>query len=273
MTVQQAAYWINTKAQPGSALVEYAMPGLLLLVITIAGLSAIGISLNDTMGLANKNMNQKISHVTDEQAAHAQRKADFILERQMKASQQASGSGGNMNTAPLCGDGGCSTVLDLNAPIVQTAGTNGQVAQLTSQAANIYTVVAKQLAEQGADSSLINLVTKLANTGHSIANGENNLNGDGFDSMASGIKAVQDGRTNFQNLYNQLTPHMSKLPANSQTQLAKAATVITTIANNYTFNLSSNNADYHYQASSADLTHINSNTICKNGGNTSSCVK
>lgn len=249
---------------------EYTLPAVLVLVASIATLSAFGISLKGIGGTINKQMEHQISSVKTGDAQHADAKADFILEQQLKASQAA--ASGSMNTSQLCSGSACSTTLDLNASVVNTVGSNGQVAQLSSQAADIFTVVAQQLAAQGADNALITLVTNLANTGHSIANGENNLSGD-FSAMSGGISAIQDGRSNFQTLYSQLTPQMSKLPANSRTQVAKAAKVIMTIANNYTFTLTSNNAQYNYQASSADLTTINANTICTNGGDTSSCVQ
>jgi len=277
------------KRKSGNAITEYCLPGVTMLCICMAGLSMVSASFKGIMHGFNGEMNQQISDTKAQQIIHEQERQRFVMLQNLSPKQQFLGNKAysmvRSKTDPnaLCSGDWCIDAPGMGGATVNTAGTNGQQATMSSTAANIFAQVAAKIQAEKGDPALVNLLTQLANQGHAIAGGESNLEGDpDYATMYNGATAIQNGRTNFTNLSNQLNNVIMQLPEESRGIVADASTVIKTIAGSYSFDISgsasSGNVHYSYSSSSAQLansvlTNINANSICSNGGDTSKCIK
>lgn len=266
----------------GMALIEYGIIGVSVVVGCIAAFLVMGNQLNDWILVLRDDSKEQIHNTEIQNAAITQARNAFEEEQARAAvahlanveteALRAAGGGS------LCGDNWCIEAPGLTGTTVSTAGSNGnQMVQLTNSAAGIYGQLAKILETQGADASLVSLLTNLANQGHALGTAQSQFrNGGSYENMKTGVQNFQSGITNFKHLNQQLISSLNQLPPDTRGILQDASKVIISIGDSYTLNLgsgSNSTVGYQFQSTNIKLTHSNSNTICSNGGDTSQCVK
>jgi hypothetical protein len=261
--------------QAGLAMLEYGLIGITVLTLCIAGFLSMGTTLKDIFGTLKEDSSKKVE-ATKIAVQKAKEAADTFKANLAKAALQSGPVTGSGDS--LCSATWCVSAPGLTGTTVQTAGGNGsQVINLTNSAANIYSQMAAILQEQGADPSLIALLTQMANQGHSLANNQNGLfNGPGdYASMSANINGMRSGLDTFKSLSAQLNASMSLLPADARGILSDASSVIIAIGNSYSLSGTGNGDEvgWGWTSINVQLTHSNSNTICNTGGDTSQCLQ
>jgi Flp pilus assembly pilin Flp len=258
--------------QRGLAMLEYGLIGISVVVVTIAGFTILGGSLKDLLGDVKTDASKKIAAPTA--AIQKQQQALDDFKAKMAATSALASSGSDQ----ICSASWCISAPGLTGTTVQTAGGNGsQMVNLTNSAANIFAQMAVILAQEGADPSLITLLTNMANQGHDMANAQNGLwvGESDYAGMAADINSMRSGVTNFNNMAAQLNASLSLLPADTRGILLDATNVIIALGDSYNFSGTGNGDEVSWGWSSANIQmlHSNSNTICTNGGDTAVCVQ
>ncbi len=263
----------------GMALVEYALIGISVLLVCIAAFLVVGGNLNSWMAGLQQQAKQQVENTNTQKAAIAAAKAADEAARAKAAANvanvatQAITSSGSDS---LCSSSWCISAPGLTGSTVSTAGSNGnQMVQLTESASNIYAQLAKILEAQGADPSIINLLTNMANQGHAMGSAQSVLLGKqgDYNSMKTNMTTLSDGLNDFKQMNQQLRSLLPQLPADTRGILQDASNVIIGVGDSYSLNNGSGEIGWSYTSRNISLTHSNSNTICQNGGNTSVCVQ
>lgn len=165
----------------GNAIIEYILPGALVTVACVGIVTAIGTGLNTDFGLLKTNMNSKVSNAQQQNQTHSLQAAAF-----QAAASSVTKSGGNSGSTNSYAGGSFSTAglsPDDIAKVIQTAGANGG----TETLASALTKYIDQLKADGTlTSSQLDILTKLANAGHDMANAEKALQ-DAVDSGSSTV--------------------------------------------------------------------------------------
>jgi hypothetical protein len=193
------------------------------------------------------------------------------------------------NPNALCGKDFCVDAPGLIGTSVSTAGSNGSTS-IISSASNIFSQLAKILAEKGADANTVNLLTKLASEGHIIADMHDWLNYDGHQRanrartqivttnqyMKSESKSLRNALATFQQLSQQMDSSIGDYPEEVRPLLTNAAKVVLVAGSSYAMWQTKNKAGQRVIRFQADptnvqLIHTNSNTICDNGGDQTKC--
>lgn len=146
--------------QLGNTVVEYALIGVSLLALSFAGLNLMGGNLNSLFLLMNTDMNQHMQNASTVNAQHASAKLGFqaAASSQTKTVPAANPITPTIPAPPFTGNGA--------GPVTQTVGANGTT---ETYAQNITDQAAQSLANGEISEADYNLVVKLANKGHEIA--------------------------------------------------------------------------------------------------------
>jgi len=167
MIDQHFSHTVRRRRYSGNAIVEYVMPGALVLVGSISLIAAIGAGLNGQFGTIKKDMSSKISAAQAQENLHNMQKNAF--EAAASAATKTGGTSGN-GAAPSANMAGLKP--DDIAKIIQTAGANGA----TETLADALTKYAEQLKASGnLTPDQANILAKLANEGHNLAGAEKAL--------------------------------------------------------------------------------------------------
>jgi hypothetical protein len=294
----------------GSALAEYGLIGISVLLVCMLGFMAVGTNLKDwLLGLKS------------DLAQHAER-AHLVQMEVAQAHQNSAGDTaqdqdnglvylGNLRTSStnpnaLCGQDFCVNAPGLTGTSVATAGSNGDI-NITDSAANIYSQFAQIMKAKGADPDTVNLLTGLANKGHDIAYFQNKLRyqqslyyaylaatqeGSSPDSASAPVvpseapdnyiimkKASNSMRKRlgeFRDLSNQLNASIDYYPEDARPLLTGAAQVVLQLGSAYRFKTLTDDTGksrlkFIIQSNNIPIIHTNSNTICDNGGDQSQC--
>jgi hypothetical protein len=280
---------VFSKHQPlspsrGMGLLEYSLIGVSVLLVCIAGFTLASDSINEWLSGVKGDMDTQVANTATQKASIIQAKAAEDLAQ----ANAAKGNFLNINTQALtaspsnpdslCSGGWCINAPGLTGNSVYTAGSNGnQMVQLTNSAAGIYAQLAQILAAQGADAGIISLLTNMANQGHALGDAQSQfLAGGDYGNMKTGMTNYQSGLSSFQQMNQQLLSLLPQLPADTRGILQDASNVIIGIGSSYTLNLGTGGTSeigWSFSSSNIQLTHTNSNTICTNGGDGSSCVQ
>lgn len=184
------------------------------------------------------------------------------------------------NQDQMCtADGWCVNVPDKSVTdAAMTAGTLGT--QMTHMIADVFTQIAQQLqATPGADPSLITMITNLANKGHTLADMQ-----DAIEEPKGTFQQILNSKDNmaptldsFNSQYSQLQTylanHPTALPKEMQAVIGFEANQIDALVSSYSFTMpDSQHVEWSWRRS-RELTTQSANTICTNGGNTSTCLK
>ena len=168
-------------AANGNAIVEYILPAILVVALSVAALSAIGAGLNGKFGTMKTTMQSKINGAQQQNQVHLAQKNAFQPAGSFSVTSGGSGKGGTTGTLPPNLSG--LSPADISK-IIQTAGANGG----TETLALALQKYAQQLLASGTlTPDQANILTKLANAGHDLAAGE---------------KALQDAVNNGQSTVN-----------------------------------------------------------------------
>jgi hypothetical protein len=260
-------------AHSGGALAEYGIIGITLVTVCAAGFLLTGKNLDLVFGHLKDDTQKSIDVAKTAEQKAKDAAATFKSNLAATALQtSASGSG------TLCSSEWCISAPGLTGNYVETSGSNGSsMINLTNSAAGIFAQMAAILQAQGADASLINLLTNLANQGHDLANYQNGLfNGAGdYGTMSSNINGMRDGLSSFKSMSSQLDSLMSQVPADARGILMDASNVIIAIGDSYSLSGTGNGDEvgWGWHSINVQLTHTNSNTICSNGGDTDVCIQ
>lgn len=264
--------------QSGMSLVEYALVGTSVVMICIVSFVQMSGNLNSWLDIFKEDAKARIENTSIQQqailASKAEHEAALLKASRANIANIETQALRSSDSGSLCSDSWCINAPGLTGTTVSTAGSNGSQIQLTNNAASIYSQIAKILESQGADASTISLLTNMANQGHSLGEAQAVFTSDGdFASMQSSMNNFQSGLSNFQQMNQQLLSLLPKLPPDTRGILQDASNVIIGVGNSYDLNVGSNHVDYTYTSTNISLTHANSNTICANGGDTSSCMQ
>lgn len=264
------------------AMVEYALIGISVLLVCIAAFLLVGGNLNSWMAGLHESAKKQVENTNTQKATIAAAKAADEAARAKAAqaslanvaTQAISSSGGDK----LCSGTWCISAPGLTGTTVSTAGSNGnQMVNLTNSASNIYAQIAAILEAQGADASIINLLTNMANQGHALGSAQSTFTSDsGYGPMKDSMNSFKTGLSSFQQMNQQLMSLLPQLPADTRGILQDASNVILGIGSSYTLNTGTGGTSeigWSFTSKNISLTHSNSNTICENGGNTSVCVQ
>ena len=269
--------------QRGVTLMEYGVIGTSVVLVCIAAFIALGGDLNEWFAGLKDDAQKQVETTNSKKVEIAASKTAFEKAQAAAAAANipnvamtginASGSG------TLCSSSWCIQAPGLTGTSVSTAGSNGnQMVQLTQSAAGIYQQIATILEQQNADPSLVALLTNMANQGHALANNQSTFLTDGvsYDAMRSSMVNTQSGLASFKQMSQQLNGILNQLPADTRGILIDASNVIIGVGDSYTLNVPSDpmaQVDWSYTSRNIQLVHTNSNTICSNGGDTSSCIQ
>jgi hypothetical protein len=203
-------------APAGNAIVEYALPGAVILVVCIGLLAALGAGLNGKFGLMKKDMTAKANAAQSQEQQHrAQKNAFQAAMAEVYKTGGGSSSGGSF-------DAGRVSPEELTK-VIQTAGANGGTETLAS-ALKKY---AEQLKAQGnVSDEQLSILTQMANAGHDMAQAEKALqdaatSGKGTVNYNGQTYALDDFRQQF-GFDNRvgIDGAISMDPSNAQSQLA-----------------------------------------------------
>jgi Flp pilus assembly pilin Flp len=187
----------------------------------------------------------------------------------------------------------------LNVPIVpaKTSITNVSASngiKLTGQFADTLMQIANQLAaDPNADPTLRDMITKLANNGHSIADNEGSMINacppgseciNNISAFNSAHMATYSAGNTFNSQYTAVMDYLqtnpSALPPEMQNMVTLESQQIQNIASAYIAAPTKQSSDVAGSAPSANwsvkdtqLTEQSANTICNNGGETTQCVR
>jgi Flp pilus assembly pilin Flp len=165
-----------------------------------------------------------------------------------------------------------------NKTTVESTGANG-AQQAVHDDANMLKNIAEQLAnDPNADPTLLDLVTRLANAGHTIAN---NLD-KAADTYGTGqyfytYDAFWRSQMPYDDLKAQTLAYLQEnpqaLPPAVQQALTGAADDINARLALLINSDGPNHQNWDIMRASVDPTHQDSNTICNNGGDTGQCIR
>lgn len=269
--------------QRGVTLLEYGVIGTSVVAVCIAAFIALGGNLNDWLTGLKENTQKQVETTSTKQVAitaskvafeKAQAEAAMANVPNVSMTGLKSGSGSSLCSATWCID-----APGLTGNSVSTAGSNGnKMVQLTQSASGVFQQLATVLEQQNADPGLVALLTQMANQGHTLANNQSTFLTDGveYDAMRSSMTDTKTGLATFKQLDQQLKSKLNQLPADSRGILIDASNVIIGVGESYSFNIPSDpmaRVGWSYTSKNIQLVHSNSNTICSNGGDTSSCLQ
>jgi hypothetical protein len=239
----------------GQSLTEYSLSIALVALVAMVGLTILSNSINQGIkGITNKfKINPPPSVV-----ALSAKPANASMSLPVSVLDQSA----IVNARPCDTDGNCSSHVTGVNGIENTQAQSDVISSILNQLSN----------DPNADPGLVDLITKLANSGHKIADYETQ----GLINAAMGVNL--EGAT-YQSLYTQLISYLASHPnvlsASMSPQLTKAADWISTHVSELSV---SSNKNYvsawadNVMGSSANTTQ-QSNTVCQNGGDTKECVK
>jgi hypothetical protein len=255
---------------------EYALGIGLVLVIGIAGLSALGLRLNEMFS----------GMITEAPPAGTE----------VASLSEGGGAGGNgssgslssgrvVGTEPVClSPGSCIDIPFIGGQndVIETSG--GQGAEYIHQFASTLEALAKQLEQAGEDPALVQLISKLALQGHGLGDtqaaaaskvNKYMLVGDSLALQSRYKNSQQSFETAYSSLMNHINNRETPLnpmameiiqtQSNQISTLAKAVNIGAASSrkgNNTYFGSTGHNVTF----GTAQLTHQSSNTICNQGG-------
>jgi Flp pilus assembly pilin Flp len=272
--------------QQGQSLAEYGLIISLIAVVSIGGLMILGQSLGNVLsGMRNTVMGQ---HSSTSSLANSLTGSGGSLGatslQQSPTARSVSGPG-----SACYADGQCLNLDAVNAVSTNTAGANGS--EFVKSYADIFEQIAQQAAnDPNADPTLRELATKLANSGHTLASHEATILQQVTDNY--GVQnATRDGfnaeRNNFGDLKAEFASYLQynpgALPPEISAIAMDAASQIETHTENYlltdsTSILNESGVMQNVQrdtkpTDAAQPVRNNANTICRNGGNTTGCIR
>lgn len=268
----------------GQSLTEYCFIGALILVASIGILLAFGGGFNTALASLKGDLQSHINGAANANGGgqNPQPQVDPNGPGQVIPPPQA---GQNQ----FCtASGWCVNVPDTSN--VNLAGTTGSLGgELSQQMADVIAQIALQLQQDpNTDPTLLNLVTQLANQGHTIGDEElrlaNNCPVNSYCGsyeyigvVSQNTQPIQDATTQFNTLHQQLqdylATHPNALPPEMQNTINFEAAEIKNISSGFSnqwdpnWNIYDGNIYNFNPPNGGLLTHQDANTICANGGN------
>lgn len=155
------------KATRGNALVEYLLPGGLITVVAVGALMTLSTNFNADFGMVKSDMLAKNSSASKQAALHALQKQAFqavASTAPLPGGKPGPGKGSNASSSAVS--------LDDMSKIIQTSGANGGTETLAS---TMEAYIQKLKADGTLTPAQLDILTKLANAGHDLAQGEKAL--------------------------------------------------------------------------------------------------
>lgn len=250
----------------GQGFNEYALIIGLVVIVSVVGLGAVGMNLNQMFS----NM------ITMDEAANT-------LPEATVATASPTGSAGNippppltgaLPTEPVCFDGMCIHLPVVTAAnsVVDTTGGNG--AEHIYSFSNVLSEMATQLDLAGADPDLVQLISKLALNGHFLGDAQLEFQENkGMISAGNRPKIetpYNQAKTQFNDQYQQLTQYLAKHPDALNEVSSHIVDLqvlqIQSVANAVGPKLVSHATWFEVASKNTTLIHQSANTICDQGG-------
>jgi hypothetical protein len=259
-----------TQKYPGQGFNEYALIIGLVVVVSVVGLGAVGMNLNQIFS----NM------ITMEEPAPPSTPSLASS----SPSETVSGPAapifiGPLPAEPICFDGMCVNLPIVSAEngVVDTTGGNG--AEHIQSFSNVLEQMAIQLDLAGADPALVQLISNLALRGHNLGDAQATvqnkaLGPSGGGGISMGKRHADDykkAQSKFNNQYQQLTQylaaHPEALPETSQFIVDLQVSQINTLSQAVTASAGAKSGPKPtVNNGSAGLIHQSADTICDQGG-------
>lgn len=226
-------------SQPGVGTTEYVLIGSLVVLLSIGGLSLIGNNVSGIFGGLEGAMHRQKPDTMQAAGLPKGNQANVLSQNgQTGAAGQVGASGntaaGNYPTVRSVNGNVLQNVclnqggFCVNIPLVTADGrmtsTSGALGgQLTHDFASVFDQIAAQLAQMGnADPKLVDLITKLANSGHGIADNQEGLLAACQPGMQCGstyevsAKKVERGKASATSSETPATSYLSGISSNTQ---------------------------------------------------------
>jgi hypothetical protein len=163
------------RCSPGNTLLEYTAIACLILILTLGAWQALGLNLKAHMGLLKNSMRSQLNDAKVQVQLQQLKKSAF--QKAATAANAKMMTSGNVITAA-----GLVSIADMQSAI-QTVGANGATDILAS---SLKGYITKLQQDKNLTSEQINLLSQLAEEGHTLANGEKALH----DAVTAGQSTV-----------------------------------------------------------------------------------
>lgn len=274
----------------GQSLVEYGFIGSLVLLASLGALLMMGGNLDALL----QNLKQDLTFNINAAGSSA------ANSNAPNGVQIADGPGQiipppGAGETRICSESGwCINVPDTEG--IHLTGTSGALGgELTQSMANVIQQIAQQLAQDpNTDPALLDLVTQLANNGHTIGDEEIRLatncpagsycgSYEYIDVVAHNTIPIAEATATFNNTYQALQSYLAAnpgaLPMEMQNVISFEVSEINSISGSFSNHYDTNwnqidgNIYLFNPPNGGELTHQSANNICGSGGNTSQCIQ
>jgi Flp pilus assembly pilin Flp len=260
------------KYAQGQSVVEYGMLAGLLIMVAVGGLSLLKGSIFDL--LKTPTNSQTTSKINDYMAAT------------IGGSTGNGGTNSNGATSPGTTTPSLSWVLGAsNASGTNVTSADGTKEIVDNNVQALGQLVNTMAADPNSDPTVMDLLTKLANSGHSTADklstaavDYQNQDQAYFSSYKDFYMQEADFATQYTALNNYLADNADALSPEQKSTVTAAAAAIEKQMRRLIGANSANTANWSAMLpltvqSTTSSVHTNSNTVCRNGGRVSSCVQ
>jgi Flp pilus assembly pilin Flp len=253
----------------GQGFNEYALIIGLVVIVSVAGLGAVGL-----------NMNQMFSNmITMEESGSTPTESTVATASPTgSGNTPASSFSGVLPTEPVCFDAMCINLPIVTAEngVVDTSGGNG--AEHIQSFSNTLAQMAVQLELAGADADLVQLISNLALGGHHLGDTQgimqrlgaaNNISGSGNSGILT-VQKYESRKSDFNARYRQLAQyleqHPNALPETSQFIVDLQVSQINILSQAVSASAGPNDSKPKVTNGNAGLIHQSANNICDQGG-------
>lgn len=160
-----------------------------------------------------------------------------------------------------------------------TAGALG-ASQLSHAMAATFKQIADQLkATPGADSSLVDMITRMSNLGHGIGDMQAGLKSStsNYNTIVNAQDGMASNMANMKSLQKNLNDYLAKnpgaLPPEMKNVINYEVGQIGALVNCFSFSDTGSRAEWEYNPNRSTVTHQSANNICSSGGDSSKCMK